>query len=181
MAVAISTVIFVATAIYAMVESIVGGAIKAAASNKLKKMSRKLAEQVASNQQLTSKITEAYNNKNYKLMNSLLTSSPFSGTYAVLKDNANKLQAEYDKAKDIIDKDSKEIAKKQSDLANIESNINGGMISGFQGVADLDKFKDHKQSDDYKNLANGGMQLTQGDSANYGGAGAIILPKKGSN
>lgn len=175
---AAATATFIASAIYGMLDSIVSGAIKAANSKKLMKMSRKLAEQVTTNQALTNKLTEAYNNKNYKLMNSLLVSSPFAGTYNVLKRNAEQLEKEYKEGKEILDNDSKELSKKQSDLSQIENNLNGGMISAIQGATDLGKYKDHQTSDDVNKIANGGMQITQGDSANYGGAGAIKIPNK---
>lgn len=150
------TLFFIITGVATLGDKIIGDIFKSANGNKIKARLDKLSQSISKNSQLDQQLTEAFNRKDMNLANSILSASPFGGSVHILRDQAKQLKKDYDKNKDIIQKEEARLLEEQNRLNDIQNNIGGGIVGGIYGTAELNKGTS-ESSQAYKDLVNGGI------------------------
>lgn len=124
--------------ITAILNEIIGGAA-GRYKKSVERWTKQLATQLSKNQDLVSKIHEAFNDKNLNLVNSIVASSPFGASFQHLKKMSSKLKNARDTEIDKLNKDRVETEKQLNSANDLMNNLNGGMYQAGNAMERYDK------------------------------------------
>lgn len=151
----ILAIISIVASIYGVAENVVVGQARRA----IQPLVTKLTKALETNTKLRNDLVEAYNNKNAKAMDQLLSTSPFSSTYISAMNEVKRINSEFENKKKQLD----DIEKRtnQSRVPIEQMSTTSDLVSGSQHLNSINKGNHKNQiasiENDINKLVQGGV------------------------
>lgn len=100
-------------------------------ANRLNSLATKIANALNTNSELKSKVLQAYQDKDYKLANALISNSPVGSAYRNLKNEIDKNKREKDAKIQEIEDSDKELKEAQAGLKTPTNDLIGGVVNSI--------------------------------------------------
>lgn len=166
-AVGITAIVGTAIAIYELGHNITTQALADQIGSRNTKIAKRIAQLMSKDEQLRNSLTQAYNNRNTKLMNSLLLQNPVGASFNNIRTKIDKTDKEYaDEINKIIARNAQyQAIQNQSQDAYVRAGQSSYNYLDADKVSKDASKKLAELEDSAANQAmNGGLQTQEGDN-----------------